>query len=258
MSVVGYKVDKKGFIDFSDYARPVAIALAARFKNTAIHAYHITLFHFGIMLITVSLIYQGGFRNYCAASFLLMAKNILDSMDGSLARLQNRPSRVGRFLDSNLDFIGNLLLFLALSRLWLLPVSIVTFLFFIMQGSFFNYYYILFREFNNGDKTSQIKEDDSTVYDYDNALVLKYLYKMYLVLYGWQDKMVDFIECKMIKKGRAEPGENFLSLLSINGLGFQYLIVIGSLVSQHIEYMVIWFWGMNILIGVLLLYRAYK
>ncbi len=257
MTVSGYKVDKKGFVDLSDYARPLAVYLAGKFKNTSVHAYHITLFHFGVMLGAVYFVSQGGLKNYLLASILLLIKNVLDSVDGSLARLQNRPSRVGRFLDSNLDFMGNLLLFLAFRDLSL-AVRLVAFLFFILQGSIFNYYYILFRQFNNGDKTSQIKEDGQSVYSYDNPLVLKYLYIMYVVLYDWQDKLVDFIECKMIKKDQSRVEEKFLSYLSTGGLGFQYLIIIAALLLQHTDYIVLWFFGMNIFVGVLLFYRAFR
>ncbi|NIR44219.1 MAG: hypothetical protein GWN53_19055, partial [Gammaproteobacteria bacterium] len=35
----------------------------------------------------------------------LQAKNVLDAVDGSLARLRGRPSRIGRFLDTDMDAV---------------------------------------------------------------------------------------------------------------------------------------------------------
>ena len=37
----------------------------------------------------------------------LIVKSFLDALEGSLARARNRPSRVGRFVDSVCDYIVN-------------------------------------------------------------------------------------------------------------------------------------------------------
>ncbi|MDP6625260.1 MAG: CDP-alcohol phosphatidyltransferase family protein, partial [Nitrospinota bacterium] len=48
------------------------------------------------------------------SAILIQVKNILDTVDGHLARARNTPSRIGRFLDSITDFIINLALFIAI------------------------------------------------------------------------------------------------------------------------------------------------
>lgn len=238
-STFGHKVVHASFIDLSDYARPVAVSIASRLRKTRIHVYQITLFHFILMLIAAMLIAKGGFFAIVLASLLILLKNTFDAVDGSLARIRNRPSRVGRFLDSNLDFIGNLLLFFSLDSfpLWM---RVLGFLSFLLQGSFFNFYYILFRNEHQGDTTSKVKENNTSDYPYDNQSVLTILYFFYHIFYKWQDQFVILVDTLVRNKSKIVPAL-FVTLLSVNGLGFQYLIVILLLLSQQQGLLFIWF-----------------
>lgn len=251
----GYKVNRKDFFDLSDYARPVAVWISLRFKGTKLRAYQVTLFHFALTLLAAHQFYVGGFHNLLIGSGLLILKNILDAVDGSLARVQNRPSRVGRFLDSNLDFIGNFFIFFALVDLSIL-FRVIGFLFFTFQASFYNYYYIIFRTYNNGEATSQIKEDNRTVYSYDNRTVLNLLYFFYKVFYKWQDLLIDIIERKLVRQKRKSPSAVFISHLSIHGPGFQYLIIILFFLLSTQLAVLIYFSLINLHILVLLFLRS--
>jgi hypothetical protein len=53
-------------------------------------------------------------RELVAAALLLQLKTLLDNADGRLARLSGRVTRFGRFLDSDLDLLVNVVLFAAL------------------------------------------------------------------------------------------------------------------------------------------------
>lgn len=248
----GHKVANSSYKDLSDYARPVAIWIAGKLKNTQIRPYQVTLFHFLLMLLAIWLLVKGGITNIITFSLLLLAKNTFDAVDGSLARMQNRPSRVGRFLDSNVDFIGNFLLFLAFVHfpLWL---RLLGFLCFIFQGSFFNFYYVLFRHANSGDKTSKVKENATSEYSYDNPMILKMLFYMYKVFYQWQDEFVAFINSLLKNKNR-KISPLFITLLTVNGLGFQYLAIIVFLLLGQERLLFGWFIiVMNLYLGVLLL-----
>jgi archaetidylinositol phosphate synthase len=52
-----------------------------------------------------------------AAALVLQLKTLLDNADGRLARLSGRVTRLGRFLDSDLDLLVNAALFVALGAL---------------------------------------------------------------------------------------------------------------------------------------------
>ena len=52
-----------------------------------------------------------------AAAIILQLKTLLDNADGRLARLSGRVTRLGRFLDTDVDLLVNVALFLALGSL---------------------------------------------------------------------------------------------------------------------------------------------
>lgn len=236
----GYKHNQVDFFDISDYARPLAVWIAHLLKNTWLKAYHITFFHFGLSLIAVYWIQTEEYQKIILASLFLLLKNIFDAVDGSLARLQDRPSRVGRFLDSNLDFIGNILIFAVLPGLtW--PIKGLAFLSLILQGTLYNYWSINHQLKNKSSSISKVKEDADSNYPYDNPLILKVLFKVYLLFYGWQDFIIE----KFFRNRRQTLSNRDMTLLSINGLGFQQIILIVSLLLSHAEWAAYWFLLMN-------------
>ncbi|BBB33427.1 CDP-alcohol phosphatidyltransferase [Thermotomaculum hydrothermale] len=220
----GVKIKTREVIDLSDYGRQVAIFIAKPLAKVGLKAWQVTIFHFLLMCLVGYLVYLDTDSSLALASILLLFKNIFDAVDGSIARIQKRPSKIGRFLDSNLDFLGHAILFFAIRDASFL-VKLFGFLSFVFQGSVFNYYFVLFRHRNGGDKTSKIKENGENEFPYDNPFVVKALYLFYLVFYKWQDELVDFIEVKVLKCKRKTPNKTLLQLVSVFGPGFQYLFV---------------------------------
>ena len=215
--------DKK-FLDLSDYARPFALALVKLLMPTRIGAYTITTSFLLVGMAASHLIYIN--ENLILAAFLILFKSMLDAADGEIARIRNEPSMVGRYLDSVFDFIVNLLLFYSIAyvfdqSLWLMVVALIMFQ---LQGSIFNYYYLIKREQVNGDLTSRIFEStEPKPFERDNILVMKILHKMYLLIYGWQDFIIHQIDKGAIKT--KELPSWFLTLVSCFGLGFQLFII---------------------------------
>src|SRR5512136_1417033 len=110
------KVDAQAhFLDLSDYARPIARRLTRALVNTSITPLQITLVYTLIGLIAALLFAAGGYLNGVAAGCLLLVKSTLDAVDGSLARARQRPSRVGRFLDSLCDYFINAAVFFGIA-----------------------------------------------------------------------------------------------------------------------------------------------
>lgn len=237
----GYKHNPKDFTDVSDYARPLAVWIANLLKNTKITVHQITLFHFGLSLLAAYEIQTGIYTNILIGCVMLIAKNIIDAVDGSVARLRNHPSKVGRFLDSNLDFIGNLILFIVIpvSSIWL---KIFAFLSFTIHCSIYNYWNIRYQAQNNNQGTSQTKETAESKYSYDNKIILKILFTAYQIFYGWQD----CITRKLFDKQLKAISTKKMTLLSFNGLGFQQIIIILSLLSNHPEWSMYWFIFLNL------------
>ncbi len=132
---------------------------------------------------------------------LLFIKNILDAVDGQLARARHQEDRRGRFLDSISDLIVNFLVFLALgfflfrqtghvfSFFW----AILSFISLSLRVSYFVYYFVSFLHSENklglNRTLEEITEADRKG---DPAALL--LQKIYIFLYNWQDRLVQKID----------------------------------------------------------------
>ena len=101
------------FLDLSDYGRPFGKVIAKQLQHSRFHAVHVTLLFVITAIIALAFLWQ----DYpITAAILLVLKSIIDAADGELARLQNRPSYIGRYLDSVSDILINLCLILSIGH----------------------------------------------------------------------------------------------------------------------------------------------
>jgi len=228
--------DKK-FLDLSDYARPFASILVKLLLPTGIGAYSLTFAFLFVGIFTSVLIYKNLWLDF--AALLLLIKSMLDAADGEMARQKNMPSLVGRYFDSISDFIVNLFLFLSLALFFKtnILIAFLSLIAFQLQGSIYNYYYLIKRYQCDGDKTSRIFEREKPKpFPRDNPKLLKILHKAYLLIYGWQDSLIHKLDGKAIDT--KELPNWFLTLVSIFGLGFQ-LLLIAAFIFHRQHFMVI-------------------
>jgi phosphatidylglycerophosphate synthase len=200
--------ERAQFLDLSDYARPLAVAIATWLRGTPIRAPHVTLVWAALGFIAAYCYAVGSYPLALLGAALMQAKNILDAVDGSLARLQNRPSRIGRFLDSISDAVIAAALYaalaVALSRerpiAVIAPLAAAALLLSLLQGSVYNYLYVRFRARRGGDTTSHVREqltqEDRAHYRERPLalLTLQVLIWAYNLIYGWQDVVVQRID----------------------------------------------------------------
>ena len=228
------------FYDVSDYARPFGNWIAQGLVNTPINAVHVTWVFIVVGFISAYLYTIEGYAYTVIAGLLLVIKSGLDAADGSLARLQNRPSKVGRFLDAIGDFFVNAVLVIAItSRLNLSPLNATLFAFVALasitwQVTIFNYYYVTYRWQHSGDTTSSTDESqlDEDLAPWDNIHIVRVLHRLYLIIYAWQDSWVAALE-KLTGAAGKPVGKNFMVACSLMGLGVQLLIVcLFSLINQ--------------------------
>jgi hypothetical protein len=178
------------FVDLSDYGRPIARQIAIFLKNTSCTPVQVTWLFIISGLIAVAGIFFGYF--YLAAFFLVL-KSILDAADGELARIKETPSYTGRFFDSIADILLNALIFYTLYIIC--DISFIyAFLGFLgiqLQGTLYNYYYVILRNKVNGDTTSRIFETDiPQALPGENQRTVTILFKIYKLLYGFFDKII--------------------------------------------------------------------
>ena len=187
------------FLDLSDYGRSFGRFFAKQLKETRFTAIHVTLL-FGISgLIAVYCILN---QQYILASFFIILKSGIDAADGELARLKNAPSYVGRYLDSVFDIFLNFLFLMAICLTSNTPfwIALIAFVSIQLQGTLYNYYYVILRNKSvGGDTTSKVFE-----YKTPKALpgetqkAVNILFGIYTLVYGVFDKIIHFFSLRSV------------------------------------------------------------
>ncbi|MEC5167327.1 phosphatidylserine synthase [Flavobacterium sp. PL11] len=242
------------FLDLSDYGRPFGTFLANQLKNTRFTPIHVTLL-FGLSgLIAIYCIIH---NQYYLAAFFILLKSGIDAADGELARLKKTPSYTGRYLDSVFDIILNFIFLMTIcyvsnSSYWL---AFLAFFCIQLQGTLYNYYYVILR--NNsvgGDTTSKIFEDKSpTALPGENQKSVDILFLIYTIVYGVYDKIIHKMDSDAYKV-KSFPNW-FMTFVSIYGLGFQLLIIAILLPLGFIKYIIPFFIFYSLFIAVLITIR---
>lgn len=223
------------FLDLSDYGRSFGRFLAKSLQHTRFTPIHVTLL-FGICgLLAIAAMLT---ENYILAAFLLLLKSGIDAADGELARLKKTPSYSGRYLDSIFDFILNFLFlstitYITNAEVWLLFVA---FFGLQLQGTLYNYYYVILRNRSvGGDSTSKVFEYKTPkALPGESQKAVTILFKLYLIFYGIFDKIIYFLDGAAYKSKRFPNW--FMTLVSVYGLGFQLLVIAGFLVANQVQY----------------------
>ncbi|AFL82202.1 phosphatidylglycerophosphate synthase [Aequorivita sublithincola DSM 14238] len=217
------------FLDLSDYGRPIARIIANALKNTKATPIHVTIGFIIAGLIAIYCIVQ---EQYWLAAFFLILKSILDAADGELARVKKTPSFTGRYLDSVADILLNALIFIAIwyggdISIWL---CLFAFLGMQLQGTLYNYYYVILRNKFDGDTTSRVFENKTPkAMEGEKQKHVTILFGLYKLLYGAFDKIIYTLDSNAAK-GKTLPNW-LMTSVSTFGLGFQLLLIAIMLVS---------------------------
>ena len=240
--------EKYRFLDLSDYGRPVGHWIASQLKSTFFTPIHVTTMFIIAGIIAIVLMIN---EYFITAAFFIILKSILDAADGELSRLKNTPSYVGRYYDSIADFLLN---FSFLLTFWYITdISIVYMLIAFfgiqLQGTVYNYYYVILRNSVQGDSTSRIFEDSAPkALKGESQHMVNIFYKIYDILYISFDKIMYFMD-KDAKDSQPFP-KWFMTILSLYGLGFQLLIMAFMLSFKLESYVIPFFIVYSVLLVV--------
>ncbi|WP_298220991.1 CDP-alcohol phosphatidyltransferase family protein [Flavobacterium sp.] len=228
------------FLDFSDYGRPFGKFLANQLKDTRFTPVHVTVL-FGISgLIAVYCILQ---QQYFLAGFFIILKSGIDAADGELARLKKTPSYFGRYLDSVFDIVLNFIFLMSICFVSnaTIGLTLLAFIGIQMQGTLYNYYYVILRNKSyGGDGTSKVFEHKTPkALAGETQRSVNILFGIYYAVYGIFDKTIHMLDADAYKV-KTFPNW-FMSLLSLYGLGFQLLIIAAMLSLGWINYIVPFF-----------------
>jgi len=250
------KLPKKyRFLDLSDYGRPAGEKIAFYLKNTTITPIHVTLlFLICGILATLCILFQ----YYWTAAALLVLKSILDAADGELARIKETPSYTGRYFDSISDIILNILLF---ATIWYVTQASVIYAILAiiglqLQGTLYNYYYVILRTRFHGDTTSRIFEKEvPKAMAGEKQQYVTLLFKIYRFFYGPFDKIIYHLDSNAVT-GKKFP-KWFMTAISTFGLGFQLLIIGGMLAFDLKDYIIPFFIGFSLFIFIFIGLRRF-
>ncbi len=204
------------------------------------------------------------------AGLLVTAKDILDSADGQLARAKQMYSRMGRFLDSLGDIVVDAAVFGAIG--WMLWEKHGEFVYGILAfagflGTTFRVSYHVFYHtsflhrlemYQTNRVTEEVREEDKT----GNRSTLM-LQKVFLAVYGWQDRLVLSIDewCRGRRAREEHKKEWFSEIVALRLSGFLgmgtelFLLTLCSLVDRLELYLYINLLLMNSLLLLNVLYR---
>ena len=229
------------FIDLSDYGRPIAKIIANSLKTTTITPIHLTI---GFVISGLLAIFCILNHYYWAAAFFLVLKSILDAADGELARIKNQPSYTGRYLDSVSDIILNLLIMVAIwyvteGSIW---YTILAFIGIQLQGTLYNYYYVILRNKFNGDTTSRIFEHEPPkAMEGENQQTVNFLFRLYNIFYGMFDRIIYGLDRNAVDSPNLPNW--LMTAVSTFGLGFQLLLIGMMFMFQLDSYIIPFFIG---------------
>lgn len=244
---------KYQFLDLSDYGRPIARFIANSLRNTKFTPVDVTIAFIISGLIGIYCITK---EYYFTAAFFLIFKSILDAADGELARIKKTPSYTGRFLDSVSDIILNLIIFVTLWQVTEISLAMAFLAFFgiQLQGTLYNYYYVILRNRFDGDTTSRVFEDKTpTALPGDKQKNVNVLFFLYKLLYGVFDKIIYTLDKNA---SRGKPFPNWLmTLISTFGLGFQLLLISIFLIVGYKSFIIPFFIAYSSLIFIFIFIR---
>lgn len=219
-------------IDLSEWGRPLARIFARSLKTKPVSVLQITHLHLLLALFSAWLILQGEVIVGC---LLLIAKGVLDAVDGELARLREMPSHVGRYWDTVADTIGLIAVMCSFGLLlgWTGLLTCIIIVAVLFQYSLFNHYSVLLRARGSGDMTSRVDERiRPTAYPWEQQRNVNILHAVYVLCFSWQDSIIS----KLTGNGSDKLVFELTASSSL-GYGFQSLVIFSLALSQQIAYL---------------------
>ncbi len=250
--------------------RPIAGLVVRALYRTNITPNQVTIASIMAGLLGALVFLKGDPLSAAIGGLLITTKDLLDSVDGQLARAKQLYSRLGRFLDSIGDFVVNLAVFAAIG--WILTkrhedstyglLAVMGLVGTTLRVSYHVFYQTSFlhlgQKYGTNRTTEELREED--LYADKPTLLLQ---RVFQAIYGWQDKMVLRIDrwCKGGKEGDVPERIWYSDVAGLRFAGFigmgteLFLLMLCSLFNLLEVYLCLNVLLMN---GVLLANVAYR
>jgi phosphatidylglycerophosphate synthase len=251
--------------------------------NTSITPHQVILVSLLIGIFSSLLIIQENKIIVIIGALLLFYKNVLDKVDGSLARAKEMATRRGRFYDSISDFIVSFFLFTTMSyKLYIEYNSYLAFLvgftaliMSMLQCSYFIYYQVSFIKFTGTNTINRLVEKvtEEDLLTEDKFTLL--LQKIFIVIYGWQDILFDKLNNNLLNRLKRRfnsynqelinslwySNRTFLTLASFLGIGTHMVLIALFAVLDKFEiyfFLNLIIWNLLLIFTVIYHYNSFK
>lgn len=250
--------------------RPVAGFVVSLLYKTSVTPNQVTIASTVAGLVAAAVYLNNEALTTAVAGLMVTVKDVLDSADGQLARAKGQYTRIGRFLDSIGDFVVDLALFGAIGWIlyrstgdvWMILLAAVGLLGITLRVSYHVFYQTSFLHLEdryvNNRLTEELTQDDLA----GDPLALA-LQRMFLFIYGWQDRLMLRIDawCRGERADRefllrwyGDPSG--LRLSGLIGIGTElFLLMLCSLFNELRLYLVLNLLLMNGILFFSIFYR---
>lgn len=246
------------FFNFQHYLLFTSKQITKFLYKTSVTPHQVILFSLIIGIASSYLIIQENSILVIIGAVLLFYKNVLDKVDGSLARAKGLVSRRGRFYDSITDFIVSFALFTAIAfkllesynSYWVWPVCYIALITSMVQCSFFIYYEVAFIKETGKFTINRLLESvtDEDLHAGDKFTL--FLHRIFQLIYGWQDYFIykidrfylSVLSKKYVNRSDADirsiwyKDKPFLSVSSLLCIGTHMFLIAVSAVTGKFEY----------------------
>lgn len=250
--------------------RPLAGLIVALLTRTRVTPNQVTIASTIAGLVAAVLYLQNDAAITAVAGLMVTVKDVLDSADGQLARATSQYSRTGRFLDSIGDFVVNAAVFGAIGWVlfastgdpWMLLLAAMGLVGITLRVSYHVFYQTSFLHLEDQYQVNRVSEE-VTEADLRGDPVALSLQRVFLLIYGWQDRLMLRIDswCRQGSSDRmflqswySDPAG--LRLSGLIGIGTElFLLMICSLFHALALYLVLNVVLMNSILLASIFYR---
>jgi hypothetical protein len=252
--------------------RPIAAVIVWILYPTRITPNQVTIMAILLGLASAAAYSFGTAAAIATGGLLIVAKDIFDDADGQLARAKKIYSRRGRFLDSIGDFIVDVALFSSITYIvyiaeptgWIILFGILSFIGITLRVSYHVYYQVSFFHLENQYTLNRTAEEITDEDLKGDRLALR-LQKMFILIYGWQDKLMLRIDrwCKGKKFDEKLLATWYSDRLALRisgllGFGTEFMLLgICSLMNELQTYLILNVIVMNGIWMVSIFYRRF-
>jgi len=281
---------ENNFLNLQQYLFVTSKQLTKFFYYTKVTPHQVILLSMIFGIAASYLIIQPVKLYAVTGAILLFYKNVLDKVDGSLARAKGLDSRRGRFYDSISDFIVTLASFTAITyhtyqihhSTIIIAAGFAAMIFSMLQCSYFIFYQVSFIKLSGKQTVNRILEDVTEDDKVKQDKWTIFLQKIFMLIYGWQDKLFFKIDKILFDKltqhtlsirsvemrnpdlaGQNTPltqlwyqNKPFLTLASSLSIGTHiFLICLSAIIGEFMYYFIVNLILMNLLLILSVIYH---